>query len=146
MAKIEAKINVLDSKEYKRLKYVIYVSLFIGYSVYFYNRKSFTALIPTLHKSVGLRESELGAISSSFALSYGLSKFICGVLSDKLQARELFLIGLFGTGLCNAFFTVCRRVDMFVFIWFGNGLLQGLSWPPCSKLLKEWFRPNEVRK
>lgn len=131
---------------YKRLKYTLYFCLFFGYSVYYYNRKSYTSLIPSLLQSLRLEESELGIISSSFGLSYGISKFVGGILSDKLQPRELFVAGLIGTGLCNAFFTTCRSIQMLAFVWFINGLVQGLSWPPCSKMLKEWFRPNEVTK
>lgn len=138
-------VEPVKETRYKRLKYTLYFGLFIGYSIYYYNRKSYTSLIPALLQSLDLEESELGIISSSFALSYGLSKFISGILSDRLQPRELFVAGLIGSGLCNIFFTTCTSVRMLAFVWFLNGIVQGLSWPQCSKLLKEWFRPHEVR-
>ena len=136
-----AKVRTNDNSS----KYIVYSCLFIGYSVFFYNRRSYTSLIPTLLRSVQLEESELGLISSCFALSYGLSKFVTGILSDKIPPRELFVAGLIGTGLCNAIFTTCRRVEMLALVWFLNGLFQGLSFPPCSKILEELFRPDEVR-
>ena len=129
----------------KSVKNTLYLSLIVGYAVYYYNRKSFTSLIPALLRSQNLGESGLGFISSCFAFSYGLSKFGSGILSDKLQPRELFVAGLIATGICNIFFTFFNGVLLLSCIWLVNGLVQGLAWPQCAKLLKIWFEPSEVR-
>ena len=126
------------------LKYSIYLSIFLGYAVFYYNRKSYSSLIPTLLQSQYLAESELGFISSCFAFSYGLSKFTSGILSDKLRPRELFVSSLIATGFCNIFFTSFSGVTFLSSVWFVNGLVQGVAWPQCAKLLKVWFRPVEV--
>jgi OPA family glycerol-6-phosphate transporter-like MFS transporter 4 len=129
---------------HKSLKNTLYLSLFLGYGVFYYNRKSYSSLIPALLQSRYLGESELGFISSCFAFSYGLSKFGSGILSDKLQPRELFVIGLIATGICNIFFTFIDGVMFLSCVWLVNGLVQGLAWPQCAKLLKVWFEPHEV--
>ena len=128
----------------KSLKNTLYASIFIGYALFYYNRKSYSSLIPALKQSQSVEESELGFISSAFAFSYGLSKFGSGVLSDKLQPRQLFVVGLIATGFCNILFTFVDSVMFLPGIWFANGLVQGLAWPQCAKLLKVWFEPNEV--
>ena len=108
---------------HKSLKNTLYLSLFIGYGVFYYNRKSYSSLIPALLQSRYLGESELGFISSCFAFSYGLSKFGSGILSDKLQPRELFVIGLIATGICNIFFTFIDGVMFLSCVWLVNSLL-----------------------
>ena len=132
------------NKRLKALKNTLYASIFIGYALFYYNRKSYSSLIPALKQSQSVEESELGFISSAFALSYGLSKFGSGVLSDKLQPRQLFVFGLIATGICNILFTFVDGVRFLSCIWFVNGLVQGLAWPQCAKLLKVWFEPDEV--
>jgi sugar phosphate permease len=137
-----------DKRKHARLrsvKNILYLCLIVGYGVYYYNRKSYTSLIPALLHSQSLGESELGFISSCFAFSYGLSKFGSGILSDRLQPRELFVAGLIATGICNIFFTCFDGVMLLSCIWLVNGLVQGIAWPQCAKLLKLWFEPNEVR-
>ena len=134
-----------NKSRYNNLKYRLYFSLFIGYAMFYYNRKSYSSLIPALLQSQYLGESELGFISSCFAFSYGLSKFGCGILSDKLQPKELFVFGLIATGICNIFFTFIGGIMYLSSVWFVNGLIQGLAWPQCAKLLTVWFKPDEVR-
>ena len=112
--------------------------------MFYYCRKSFTSLIPTLLESHHLLERELGFIASVFAFSYGLSKFGSGILSDKLQPRELFVAGLVATGWCCIFFPFINGVILLSCLWLIHGLVQGLAWPQCAKLLKLWFEPNEV--
>ena len=142
--KYKSRDNKSKQARLQRLKNTLYLSLFVGYAVYYYNRKSYSSLIPALLQSQYLGESELGFVSSCFAFSYGLSKFGSGILSDKLQPRELFVLGLIATGICNIFFTCVDGVIFLSCVWFVNGLVQGLAWPQCAKLLKVWFEPHEV--
>lgn len=129
---------------HKRLKLILYMGLFLGYAVFYYNRKSYSSLIPVLLQSKFLGASELGFITSCFAFSYGLSKFGSGVLSDKLPPKALFVAALIATGICNILFAFTDGVIFLSCVWFVNGLVQGFAWPQCAKLLKVWFKADEV--
>lgn len=78
-------------------------------------------------------------------MAYAISKFISGVLSDKISARWLFSIGLFLVGGINVVFSWSSTVSMFSLLWFINGLGQGCGWPPCGKVLRKvtsfWLPP-----
>lgn len=76
-------------------------------------------------------------ITSSQSLAYAISKFISGVLSDRISARWLFSIGLFVVGGINVLFSRSSTVAAFSALWFFNGLGQGLGWPPCGRMLRK---------
>ncbi|XP_046876803.1 glucose-6-phosphate exchanger SLC37A4b [Hypomesus transpacificus] len=122
---------------------VIFFSMFIGYSLYYLNRKTFSFVMPSVMEEIELDKDDLGLIASSQTMAYAISKFISGVLSDQISARWLFSIGLFVVGVINVAFSWSSTVAMFSVLWFINGLGQGLGWPPCGKVLRKWSEPSQ---
>ncbi|XP_022086900.1 glucose-6-phosphate exchanger SLC37A4-like [Acanthaster planci] len=122
----------------------IYATLFVGYFLYYLNRKSFSFLMPYVIEEDRMHRSDLGAITSSISLAYTISKFVSGVLSDKVSARVLFSSGLFLASLLVLQFTGFQSLQMLMVLWFLNGIAQGGGWPACSKILKQWFLPSEL--
>ncbi|XP_012693809.1 glucose-6-phosphate exchanger SLC37A4a [Clupea harengus] len=121
----------------------IFLAMFVGYTLYYFNRKTFSFVMPSLMQEITLDKDDLGLITSSQSLAYAISKFISGVLSDQLSARWLFSIGLFSVGGINVIFSLSSSVAVFSGLWFLNGLGQGLGWPPCGKVLRKWFEPSQ---
>ncbi|XP_066522251.1 glucose-6-phosphate exchanger SLC37A4a [Hoplias malabaricus] len=121
----------------------IFLAMFVGYTLYYFNRKTFSFVMPSLMQEITLDKDDLGLITSSQSLAYAISKFISGVLSDQISARWLFSIGLFIVGGINVLFSWSSTVAMFSALWFLNGLGQGLGWPPCGKVLRKWFEPSQ---
>ncbi|XP_066565348.1 glucose-6-phosphate exchanger SLC37A4 isoform X1 [Amia ocellicauda] len=121
----------------------IFLAMFVGYTLYYFNRKTFSFVMPSVMEEVELDKDDLGLITSSQSAAYAISKFISGVLSDQISARWLFSIGLFLVGTINVVFSWSSSVAMFAVLWFINGLGQGLGWPPCGKVLRKWFEPSQ---
>nr|XP_057942160.1 glucose-6-phosphate exchanger SLC37A4-like [Doryrhamphus excisus] len=121
----------------------IFFCMFIGYMLYFFNRKTFSFVMPSVMDEIRLDKDDLGLITSSQTMAYAISKFISGVLSDQISARWLFSIGLFVVGGINVVFSWSSTVTMFSVLWFVNGLGQGCGWPPCGKVLRKWFEPSQ---
>ncbi|NXU55366.1 G6PT1 protein, partial [Turnix velox] len=128
---------------YGRYRAEIFGAMFVGYTLYYFNRKTFSFVMPSLMAEVPLGKDELGLITSSQSAAYAISKFASGVLSDRLSARWLFACGLLLVGLVNVAFARCSAVTAFAALWFLNGLAQGLGWPPCAKVLRKWFEPSQ---
>ncbi|NXK15863.1 G6PT1 protein, partial [Arenaria interpres] len=128
---------------YGRYRAVIFAAMFVGYTLYYFNRKTFSFVMPAVMAEVPLGKDELGLITSSQSAAYAISKFISGVLSDQLSARWLFSSGLLMVGLVNVGFSCSSTVAAFAGLWFLNGLAQGLGWPPCGKVLRKWFEPSQ---
>lgn len=128
-----------------RWRWALYISLFIGWCSYYFCRKSFPASIPNLIADNGLSKDDIGTISSSFAAAYGFSKFLNSILSDHVSARKMFSVGLLLSGLgCFVFPFSAHSVPVSASVWFVEGLIQGLGWAPCAKLLKEWYPPSQI--
>ncbi|KAG5836820.1 hypothetical protein ANANG_G00232680 [Anguilla anguilla] len=121
----------------------IFLAMFVGYTLYYFNRKTFSFVMPSVMQEIKLDKDDLGLITSSQSLAYAISKFISGVLSDQISARWLFSIGLFSVGCINVVFSWSSTVTVFAGLWFLNGLGQGLGWPPCGKVLRKWFEPSQ---
>lgn len=124
-------------------KYLIFSVIFFGYAMFAYNRKGVSLVVPNLLKD-GIKQDQIGLILSSQNLAYAISKFLGGIISDKLSSRILFSSGLLASGLAAVLFGLSDSVMLFTFAWFLNGLAQGVGWPAIAKLLKNWFDPAEL--
>lgn len=121
---------------------LVFSSLYAGYTLNAYIRKSFTFALPGVINSEGLLRSQLGLVTSSQTIAYSISKFISGFLADRYNAKFLFQASLLLTGISAVLFTGFSSIWMFAFWWFINGLCQGPSWPACAKMLMAWFPPE----
>ncbi|KAM9733342.1 glucose-6-phosphate exchanger SLC37A4a [Menidia menidia] len=133
----------MASAGYGYYRSTIFLAMFVGYTLYYFNRKTFSFVMPSLMQEIKLDKDDLGMITSSQSLAYAISKFISGVLSDQISARWLFSIGLFMVGGINVVFSWSSTVAVFSGLWFLNGLGQGLGWPPCGRVLRKWFEPSQ---
>ncbi|MGH7890605.1 MAG: MFS transporter family glucose-6-phosphate receptor UhpC [Thermodesulfobacteriota bacterium] len=130
-------------KQYKYWRWRIFTGMYVGYVFYYFSRKSFTCVMPLLIQDLGMTKSDLGILISLFAVIYGSSKFLSGVLSDRSNPRIFMAIGLILTGVFNIFFGFTSSLLVFSVFWGLNGLFQGWGWPPCAKLLMHWYSQKE---
>ncbi|KAK1800736.1 hypothetical protein P4O66_005934, partial [Electrophorus voltai] len=133
----------MSATGYGYYRSVIFISMFLGYLLYYFNRKTFSFLMPSVMEEIKLDKEELGLITSSQTMAYAISKFVSGILSDQLSARCLFSAGLLIVGGINVLFSCSSSVAVFTGLWFVNGLGQGFGWPPCGKVLRKWFEPSQ---
>ncbi|WP_201456565.1 MFS transporter [Chlamydia sp. 17-3921] len=133
----------LIKRKYKYWRSRIFYSMFIGYVFYYFTRKSFTFAMPTLMTDLGFDKAQLGIIGSTLYISYGISKFVSGVVSDQSNPRYFMALGLIITGLTNIFFGMSSSIFLFALWWGVNGWFQGWGWPPCARLLTHWYAKYE---
>ncbi|CAF96063.1 unnamed protein product, partial [Tetraodon nigroviridis] len=133
----------MAARSYSYHRVAIFTCMFVGYALYFFNRKTFSFVMPSVMEEIELDKEDLGLITSSQTMAYAISKFVSGVLSDRISARWLFSAGLFLVGGINIAFSRSSTVAAFSLLWFINGLGQGCGWPPCGKVLRKWFEPSQ---
>jgi OPA family sugar phosphate sensor protein UhpC-like MFS transporter len=129
--------------QYRYWRGRIFYSMYAGYALYYFTRKSFTFAMPSLMSTLGFTKSELGILGTVLAISYGLSKFISGIAGDRSNPRTFMGVGLILTGLANLAFGFSSSLLLFVLFWGLNGWFQGWGWPPCAKLLTHWYSQSE---
>lgn len=117
--------------------------MYVGYAFYYFTRKSFTFVMPALQTELGMGKFELGLLGSILSLTYGVSKFLSGIVGDKSNPRYFMSIGLILTGILNIFFGLSSVWWTLALFWGLNGWFQGWGWPGCAKLLTHWYSQSE---
>ncbi|MCI1779966.1 MAG: phosphoglycerate transporter protein PgtP [Bacteroidales bacterium] len=132
-------------KKYKRLRWQVFLGIFIGYAGYYLVRKNFTMAMPELEQA-GYDHVALGFAISANAIAYALSKFLMGSVSDRSDARRFLPLGLLlasgVTFLLGTNFGMSSLTVMFL-LEFMLGWFQGMGWPPCGRVMTHWFSVSE---
>lgn len=130
-------------RAYKYWRIRIFYSIYVGYVFFYFTRKSFTFVMPEMVNDLGLTYSQLGILSTILYITYGISKFASGVLSDRSNPRYFMAIGLIITGILNIFFGMSSSLFWLAILCGLNGVFQGWGWPPITKQLTYWFSKKE---
>lgn len=133
----------LIQSQYAYWRLRIFYSMYMGYAFFYLTRRSLAAAMPAMITNLGMTEADLGILASVLYFSYGFSKFLSGVLSDRSNPRYFMASGLILTGVMNIFFGFSSNIVLFILFWGLNGWFQGWGWPPCAKLLTHWYSRSE---
>ena len=138
--------------EYKRLRWQVFLGIFIGYAGFYIVRKNFSMAIPML-APFGFDKGELGVVLSMNAIAYGFSKFIMASVSDRSNARRFLPLGLTLAALSMMFMIVPVQfigpnhknwaIALMAFLNFLVGWFNGMGWPPCGRVMTRWFSIKE---
>ncbi|KAK9901089.1 hypothetical protein WJX75_003573 [Coccomyxa subellipsoidea] len=119
--------------------------MFTGYASFYLTRNSLAFTAPSMldDPSLGLSITSIGGLTSMLPVTYGVSKFLSGVLGARTSPTVLLAGGLAATALANIAFGMSNSYPVLLGIWGLNGLLQGLGAPACARILTSWYPDNE---
>ncbi|KAF3841445.1 hypothetical protein F7725_007307 [Dissostichus mawsoni] len=120
----------------------IFPCMFIGYALFFFNRKTFSFVMPSVMEEIQLDKDDLGLITSSQTWPTPSVSHQRRAVGPDQRPLALLHRPLLGGGI-NVAFSWSSTVPMFSLLWFINGLGQGCGWPPCGKVLRKWFEPSQ---
>ncbi len=148
-------------KTYAHFRWRIFYSSFIAYVVFHICRKNIAVALPSMGEALHLSNTELGLLGSTLYVTYGIGKFINGVIADKANVRTFLPTALILSAICNicfalsAVFITPGHVSFFglpsatillwvmAFFWGANGWFQSCGFPPVAKSLSYWFSNSE---
>lgn len=157
----DAPQQISDEKKvrsmYRMWRLKMFFSMYFGYALFYFTRKNLDYLKPALQEQMGLSIIQLGTISFTIYLTYGIGKFLSGILADKCNIRSVMALGLFVSSLINIIFpflssaqNALEHVGIVIpllylasFAWGLNGFAQSMGFPPVAKGLVYWFSPSE---
>ena len=124
----------------------------IGYTLFYFMRKNFSFAMPGLQQDCGISKSMLGNFLFWGGIVYGLSKFLNGIIGDKVNPRRMLCFGLLACTLVNVAFGFAPLVATspsslawtFGILLVVNQFFQGTGFPPCAKLIAFWIPPREL--
>ncbi len=129
--------------DYRYWRLHIMLGMYLGYAGFYLTRKTFNYAAPAMIIDLGLDKGDLGLIGTLFYITYGLSKFLSGTISDRSNPRYFMGFGLIASGLINIAFGFSSSLIAFGALWMLNAWFQGWGWPSCSKLLTTWYSRSE---
>lgn len=137
---------------YKKLRWQVFLGIFIGYAGFYIVRKNFSMAIPEL-APFGFETGELSIVLSMNAIAYALSKFLMGSVSDRSNARVFLPLGLVLASISMAFMIVpvtaigpehkMWAIALMAVLNFLVGWFNGMGWPPCGRVMTHWFSIKE---
>ena len=140
-----------DAK-YKKLRWQVFIGIFIGYAGFYLVRKNFSMAIPML-APFGFEKGELGIVLSMNAIAYGFSKFVMASISDRSNAQRFLPLGLGCTAISMLFMIVPVQwlgaehkgaaIALMAVLNFLVGWFNGMGWPPCGRVMTHWFSIKE---
>ncbi len=160
-AKEEIKDEEQVKKMYSHFRWRVFYSSFIAYIVFHLCRKNLAVALPSMSKELHLTNTELGLLGSTLYLTYGIGKFVNGILADRSNVRTFLPTALILSAICNfcfvisAIFVTPGHVSFFglpsatillwlmAFFWGANGWFQSMGFPPVAKTLSYWFSNSE---
>ncbi|HEY1662961.1 MAG TPA: MFS transporter [Verrucomicrobiae bacterium] len=115
----------------------------LGYATFYFVRLNLSVAMPFMGQQLGITKEQLGLFLTLHGVIYGISKFGNGFLADRANAAVFMSTALLASALLNVWFGVSSTVLMFGIIWMFNGWFQGMGFPPCARLMANWFPPKE---
>lgn len=148
-------------KTYKHFRWRMFYSCFIAYVVFHMIRKNLVVALPDMAKEFNYSNTELGLLGASLYLTYGIGKFVNGMLADRANVRAFIPTALFVSAIANLCFVISSwfitpgEVTFFglpsatillwclAFFWGANGWFQSGGFPPIAKSLSYWYSNSE---
>lgn len=149
---VPAPKNMLPKSEqkeaYARYRRDVFLSIFVGYAGYYLVRKNLALAAPHLSSHYGYDMRQIGLMMGAISLTYGVSKFLMGAISDRSNAKVFLSCGLFLSALISivvGFFPdlVFGNFTLLLALMAINGWCQGMGWPPCGRIMVHWFSHKE---
>ena len=144
---------------YKHWRLRIFYACFIGYTIFYLCKKNIAVALPGIMKEFGYSATELGLLGSSLYLTYGIGKFVNGVLADGSDVRKFLPTALLMTALANICFAfapnaihllgLSPKMSAMVllwtlaFLWGVSGWFQSAGFPAVAKSLTYWYSNSE---
>ena len=155
------KDEAVVKKTYSHFRLRIFYASFIAYVVFHLCRKNIAVALPAMGEALHMSNTELGLLGSTLYVTYGIGKFINGVVADKANVRTFLPTALILSAICNILFVVSAlfitpgHISFFglpsatillwllAFFWGANGWFQSCGFPPVAKSLSYWYSNSE---
>lgn len=134
--------------EYRRHRRSVFAGIFAGYAAYYLVRNNLALAIPDILAEYPQHsKADLGWALTGLSISYGISKFLMGSVSDRANPKYFLPLGLllscaimFVSGVAK---TIYASLALVIVLQVANGWVQGMGWPPSGKSMVHWFSTRE---
>ncbi len=130
------------NRQYRYWQNRLLIATITGYALFYFVRKNLSVAMPAMEQSLHITKTQLGLFLTLHGVLYGVSKFVNGLLADRVSARWYLASGLALCALINFAFGMGSTALLLGILWVANGWFQGMGFPPIARLMTHWFPPK----
>ncbi|ENY9636231.1 MFS transporter [Campylobacter coli] len=102
-----------------------------------------TLSTPFIQNQLNLSKSDIGTITGSMLIAYGINKGAMSVISDKADPKKYMALGLILCALVNVLLGFSNSFYAYVGFVISLGVFQGMGVGPSFITLANWYPKKE---
>jgi predicted MFS family arabinose efflux permease len=126
----------------RRYEIRLVVILFFAWGTVFLDRMSQMYLAPYFAPEFHLSDQQIGTLASMLAITWAMSTFVCGALSDRFGRKPVLLPAVFAFSLLSWLSAVVHSYEQLLLVRALMGLAEGPTWSIMTALIEESSPPN----
>ncbi|MEJ7598772.1 MAG: MFS transporter [Kofleriaceae bacterium] len=134
----------LVDRLYRRWQWSVFLSIVIGYTIFYVTRLSMSVSKSAMIDSGTLAVEQAGVIDAVFLVTYAVGKTANGFLADRVSIRRFFATALLVSSVMNLAFGLSSTFVMFGLLWAINGWAQSTGVPASGVVMASWFSTREL--
>lgn len=124
---------------YKSKRFWALLGVFLGYAAFYIVRNNFALSTPYLQQVLELSKSQIGSLTGSMLIAYGISKGVMSSMADKCSPRKFMVFGLVMCALMNILMGFAGSLTAFLILIVLNGFFQGFGVGPSFITIAKWY-------
>lgn len=133
-----------EYKEYIKRHWVVFLVAYFGYVCAYLVRNNFKLTSETIRLENDWSLTQVGLILTGFTISYGIGKFVMGMLVDNVSLRKAFAGALMASSVICFVMGMVNVVWLMFILMLILGMVQGVLSPGSQSMIANWF-PNKTR-
>ncbi|HUG91120.1 MAG TPA: MFS transporter [Planctomycetaceae bacterium] len=114
-------------------------TVWLAYGAFYFCRTNLAAALPGIESELHLDKTDMGLVLLGSKLAYAVGQFVNGQFAERIPARRMLALGMFGSAALNVLFGFGTGLYFFLFVWAMNGYAQSMGWTPCVRVIGNWI-------
>lgn len=123
---------------------MVFAVAYLGYVCAYLVRNNFKLQSEELRLANGWSLTDVGLILTGFTISYGIGKFVMGIVVDNVSLRRIFAASLALSSLIVFAMGMISQVWLLFILMLCLGTVQGVLSPASQSMIANWY-PNRSR-
>lgn len=136
----------MNMKNFRKDQWLMLLVTMFCYLFFYTGRHNFGWAAKDMAAELGISYTMIGWISFSMLIGYAIGQLVNGNLADHFGARRMVPLGAFLSISANIGISYATDVSVVLILWTLNGYFQSMAWAPGSRLISNWWRPEERGK
>lgn len=135
-----------DASALRRAQWRVLLWTSFCYLFYYVGRQNFGWAIAGMKEDLHLTNTQIGWISGTALLCYGVGQIVSGHLGDRFGGRRMVTLGAILSCFFNWVTSFAQGFWTLMIPWWVNNGVQSLGFAPASRLITNWWGPRERGK